>query len=62
MKLRVWANCDCGCDERTFISFRSKPFQFRWFMDCGEWFIYIHIGKRYWRFSSAGYLKGRVND
>jgi hypothetical protein len=32
--------------------------QFRWFTDCGEWFLYIHIGKRWWRFSGAGYMKG----
>lgn len=35
---------------------KNKNFQFRWFTDCGEWFIYIHLGKRWWRFSGAGYL------
>ena len=36
----------------------TKPFQFRWFTDCGEWFLYIHLGERWWRFSGAGYMKG----
>jgi hypothetical protein len=35
----------------------SKYFQFRWFTDCGEWFIYIHIGKKWCRFSGAGFMK-----
>lgn len=36
----------------------ANYFQFRWFTDCGEWFLYIHLGKRWWRFSGAGYMKG----
>lgn len=35
-------------------------FQFRLFTDCGEWFLYIHLGKRWYRFSSAGFLKGKL--
>lgn len=35
---------------------KNKGFQFRWFTDCGHWFIYIHIGQRWCRFSSAGFL------
>ena len=37
----------------------SKPFQFRWFTDCGEWFIYIHLGNHWLRFSSVGYMRGK---
>lgn len=37
---------------------KNRNFQFRWFTDCGEWFLYIHLGKKWWRFSSAGFLKG----
>jgi len=37
--------------------FVSKYFQFRWFTDCREWFLYIHLGKRWWRFSGAGFMK-----
>jgi hypothetical protein len=59
MKLKIWGTCDCGCGERIFFSFISKLFQFRWFMDCGEWFLYIHLGKRYYRFSSCGFLQGK---
>lgn len=44
-----------------FIWLVTKHFQFRWFTDCGEWFFYIHLGKKYWRFSGAGYMKGKIN-
>lgn len=44
-----------------FLILRSRLFQFRWFTDCGYWFLYIHIGKRYWRFSDIGYLSGKTN-
>ena len=59
MKLKVMGRCSCGCGERVFFSFISKLFQIRWFMDDGFWFIYVHLGKRYWRFSNAGYLSGK---
>jgi hypothetical protein len=49
-------------DGLDIIIFRSKLFQFRWFTDCGYWFIYIHIGKRYYRFSNAGYLSGKFKN
>jgi len=45
-----------------FIYFISKPFRFRWFTDCGDWFLYIHCGKRYWRFSSAGYVSSKEEN
>jgi len=45
-----------------FIIFRTKPFQFKWFTDCGEWFVYIYFGKRWVRFSSCGFLKGNDNN
>ena len=44
------------------FQFITKPFQFRWFTDCGEWFLYIHLGKKWWRFSGAGYMKGVSNN
>lgn len=41
--------------------FKIGKFEFRWFTDCGEWFIYIEwddgIRVKGHRFSSAGYLK-----
>lgn len=37
-----------------------KGFKINWFTDCGEWFFYIYIGKRHWRFSSAGFIKGKI--
>lgn len=42
--------------------FRTWHFFFRWFTDCGEWFICLewHWKNKCWylRFSSAGFLKG----
>ena len=30
----------------------TKWFQFRWFTEREKWFIYIHVGKRWWKFSN----------
>jgi hypothetical protein len=43
----------------NYIIFETKCFALSWFTEFDEWFIYIVLGKKYWRFSSAGYLKGR---
>jgi hypothetical protein len=59
MKLKIWGTCDCGCGNRDFLILKSKVFQIRWFMDYSEWFLYIHIGKKYWRFSSAGFISSK---
>jgi hypothetical protein len=40
-----------------YLVTRKGNFQFRWFTDCGDWFLYIHIGKNWWRFGSCGFLK-----
>lgn len=60
---RYYINFD---DEKTLPFFQgwyliwlvTKHFQFKWFTEFGEWFLYIHLGRRWWRFSSAGYMKG----
>ena len=31
-----------------------------WFTDCGEWFLYLYWGKKYIRFSSAGFTRGKL--
>lgn len=31
-------------------------FTFRWFTDCGDWFIYLQRKSKWWQFSSAGYM------
>jgi hypothetical protein len=59
MKLKLLKKHEEGLDV---IIFKSKLFQFRWFTDCGYWFIYIHIGKRYYRFSNAGFLSGKFKN
>jgi hypothetical protein len=43
-----------------FYLILNPLFQFRWFTDCGDWFLYIHICKYYVRFSSAGFKAGKV--
>jgi hypothetical protein len=41
--------------------FRIWRFHFKWFIDCGEWFIYLQWETperiRGWRLSSAGNMK-----
>lgn len=43
--------------------FRTWHFHFKWFTDCGDWFIYLEwrTKKETWyiRFSSAGFMKGK---
>lgn len=41
------------------LVFRIKLISFSWFTDCGDWFVYITLGKRWYRFSSAGFMKGK---
>lgn len=55
MKLKLFSKCSCSprdfdCGGYDYIVFRSKWFQFRWFYDNEHRFLYIHIGKKYWRF------------
>lgn len=59
MKLKVLGRCECGCEERNFLQFDTKLVKLRWFMDAGNWFFYVHLGKKYWRFSSAGFVSGK---
>lgn len=44
---------DCGGSDEfqgwNLIVLRTKPFQFRWFTDCGYHFLYINLGKKCWR-------------
>ncbi len=55
MKLKVWKRYDLGVDIFILV---MKGFEVRLFTDYGEWFLYITIGKKWWRFSSAGFMKG----
>lgn len=51
MKLIINEKCDCSedCEAKDYIIFKTKFFQFRSFDDYGTKFIYIHLGKKYWR-------------
>lgn len=46
--------------------FRTWHFFFKWFTDCGEWFVYLewHWKRTVWylRFSSAGFMKGKYDE
>jgi len=67
MKLEIWEKDGYevnGYKYNTgniFIYFITKYFKIRWFTDHHEWFLYIHLSKRWWRFSGAGYMKGIGN-
>lgn len=48
-------------DGIDILWFSIDKFNFRWFTDCGEWFIYIELEDdkkiKGYRFSSAGNMK-----
>jgi hypothetical protein len=55
LKIKLFSKCACykegyDCGGFDYIIFKSKWFQFRWFNDNGYRFIYIHLGKKVWRF------------
>lgn len=56
MKVRIWTTCSCGCGERVFAIVKVGTLGFTWTMDAGEWFMYFRTEKKFWRFSSAGYM------
>lgn len=40
------------------LEFNTPLFRFKWFTDCGDWFIYIITkSETVYRFGSAGYMK-----
>jgi hypothetical protein len=41
------------------IMFETELFKFKWFTDCGEWFLYIHWFQKWIRFGSAGFIKSK---
>lgn len=45
--------CPCGCGQRMF-RIDSRPFHLRAFYDYDEWFLYLRLGRRWWRWSTAG--------
>jgi hypothetical protein len=52
MKLIINKRCNYGfeeCEAVDYFIFKSKPFQIRFFDDYGTIFLYIHLGKKYWR-------------
>jgi hypothetical protein len=56
MKIKLFSKCDCNndgyeCGGYDYIIFESKWFRFRWFNDNGAVFLYVHIRKKYWRWS-----------
>ena len=47
--------------DMDILWFSIGKFAFRWFTDCGEWFVYIELEQdkkiKGYRFSSAGNMK-----
>jgi len=61
MKLEILEKFDPPYDDEwQYLFLKVGPFVINWFTDCGDWFIYVYLGKRYWRFSSAGFLSGQL--
>jgi len=46
---------------KIYFLFYTKYFSLSWFVDCGEWFSYVVFGKYYFRFSGAGFMKGKTD-
>jgi hypothetical protein len=61
--LRVWYD-DKGYEDdpscKNYVHLRLGRFRLHWFLDCGEWFCYVYWGKRFWRWSTVGYLYGEI--
>lgn len=38
-----------------------RIFRLYWFKENDMWFIYLHLGRRWWRFSPAGTVCGVAN-
>jgi hypothetical protein len=49
-----------SCQGVDILIIRGKRFKIQWFTDCGEWFIYVTLGRKFYRFSGAGFLKGKT--
>lgn len=51
MELRINEKCDCSesCDEKDYFIFRIKVFQIKFFDDYGTKYLFIHIGKKVFR-------------
>lgn len=50
--------CPCGCGQRS-IMLDSRPLYLRAFVEDGDWFVYMRIGKHWRRWSSIGYMAWR---
>ena len=44
----------------TFLNIRIFGIGLDFFVDCGDWFIYIYLGDKFLRFSGGGFIFGRL--
>lgn len=52
MNIRINKQCNCGdpdCEARDYFIFKTKLLKIRFFDDYGTVFLYIYLGKKYWR-------------
>jgi hypothetical protein len=52
LKLIIDEQCGCGdpeCEAIDYFIFETKLFKIRFFDDYGTVFLYVHLGKKYWR-------------
>jgi hypothetical protein len=61
-KLAFGEPCPCGdCDNKHHRLIIGK-FKINYFVETStdDWFLYIYWGHRWWRWSSAGFVKWRT--
>lgn len=62
VKLKIGGTCPCGCEEKDFLRLEVGKLRITWFMDSGDWFFYFYWDYKWWRFSSAGFVKWRKKN
>ena len=62
VKLRIMRGekCKCGCEVKHYGIQIAKLFMINWFRECGDWFLYFKTYNHYIRFSSAGFMHGKL--
>jgi hypothetical protein len=57
-KLAFGEPCDCGACFVKHNVLVIGNFSVKYFREEGHWFLYVYTKTKFYRFSSAGFLKG----
>lgn len=51
MMLEIFEKCNCSpeCEGKHYFTLKTKYIQIRLFDDYGHKFLFLYLGKRYWR-------------